>query len=178
MDAYVSKPINGQEVIALVERLAVTHHPTQGQGPSPSGHSTQQRPESPVAEKPPEPQTSEAAEAAVFDLNDAVKKCFGSYKTLQEMVECFFDEADRLTGQMRAATAQGDPEEAYRAAHRLKNTVAYLGAAPATEATRNVERLAKLGELAVANDAIEELERQVSRLKPALTPHRRKALLS
>ena len=44
-----------------------------------------------------------------------------------------------------------------RPRHRLKGTVAYLGAAPALEATRRVEDIGRSGDLSAAPAALEKL---------------------
>jgi HPt (histidine-containing phosphotransfer) domain-containing protein len=111
-------------------------------------------------------------QASCFDLDDAVKHCFGKYTMFQQMADCLFDEADPLVEQMRAALAAGQATELGNAAHRLKGTVAYLGAAPALDATRAVEQKGKSGELMSAGEAIQRLEQQLLLLKEELAPHR------
>lgn len=120
-------------------------------------------------------QVGNLPQAAVFDLDAALNMCFGRSELLQDMVGYLFDEADSLLEQDRSALAAGDAEEAGRAAHRLKGSVAYLGAPPALDAIRRVELVAKSGELAAAPAAVEELHDQVERLKQALAPHRKGA---
>jgi HPt (histidine-containing phosphotransfer) domain-containing protein len=61
--------------------------------------------------------------------------------------------------------------EAGRAAHKLKGTVAYLGAQPAEDAAMRVEQAAKSGDLAAAGEAILALEHQIELLKKTLTSH-------
>ena len=153
MDAYLSKPIEAQELIALVERLA---WPASGENISTAITSSQ-------VEEPQPP---------VFDFDAAVHKCYGNQELFRNMVGSLFDEAEPLLEQMRSALARADGAELAAAAHRLKGTVVYLAAAPATEATRHVEQFGKSGELAEAADAIDRLERELDALKAALTSHR------
>ena len=80
----------------------------------------------------------------------------------------------RLLEQMRAALGNGDGTELANTAHRLKGTVAYLGAAPALEATRCVEDIGRSGDLSAAPAAIEKLAMELGRLKDALDGHRPK----
>jgi PAS domain S-box-containing protein len=171
MDAYLSKPINAQELIALIERLA---NPPCVAQPTPAQDPLSSVPLDPLPADPPVPPTVSQAGPAEFDLEEAVRKCFGQESMFHEMVGCFFDESDVLVEQMRSALVQGNGEEAYRAAHRLKNTVVYLGAAPATEAVREVERFSKANDLTAAAHAVGELEQRLGRLKPILAEHRRK----
>ena len=115
MDSYVSKPVNGDELIEMVERLA-----EQPAGPQeePAGQSATG---TSAAEAVPS-----AAPPTVFDLDDAVKHCFGMHDIFQEMAECLLCEADPLLEQMRTALATGSATEMGNAAHRLKGTVGYL----------------------------------------------------
>jgi CheY-like chemotaxis protein len=151
MDAYISKPINADELIAMVERLTGKGErtlTTESQDPSPK------------------------AQDLPFDLNVAVSKCFGEYTMFQEMVECFFGEVTPLLEWMRTALANGDAAEMGNAAHRLKGTVTYLGAPPALDATQRVEQVGRSGDLTGAARAIDQLEHQVDDLKAALAPYR------
>ena len=50
-------------------------------------------------------------------------------------------------------------------AHRLKNTVVYLGAQPATDAIVEVESAAKSGKMAALDQALIKLGRKAGRLK-------------
>jgi len=73
---------------------------------------------------------------------------------------------------IRRALADGDPAAAGRAAHALKGTIVYLGAAPALDAVRRVEQLGRSGDLAAIGQAFRDLEYEVGRLQRALEPYR------
>ena len=116
MDGYLSKPIDAQEMFTLMERLASRA------GPPAPGPSTK-------------PAT---AAVPVFDPALALKQCMNSADVLSEMVQCFYDELDTLFPQMKAALQSGDLVEVGRLGHRLKGTIVYLGAEPATQAAERV----------------------------------------
>ena len=171
MDAYISKPVKGEELIELVERLAETDSGDVQAAPPP-----EQQPLCPPALGPEgEGGTKQApmTDVAVFDLDDAIQKCFKKYSMVQEMVGCFFEEADPLVEQMRTSVSTGNATELANTAHRLKGTVVYLGAHAAADATRRVEQIGKSGDLTEAAEAIAELVIQIERLKEAVAPHRR-----
>ena len=92
---------------------------------------------------------------------------------VREMIQCFFDEVDNLFPQMRTALEKGDLQEVGRLGHRMKGTVAYLGAQPAKEAALRVERFCKSsgGTPAEAEEAINVLEHECIALKAALNKH-------
>jgi two-component system, sensor histidine kinase and response regulator len=162
MDAYVTKPFKARELFETIERLAgkgVELRANQNLPPIETEHSS---------EAP-----SPATHAAVFDLDDAVKHCYGKYDMFQDMVGCLFDEADPLLERMRSALGKADAAELLKASHRLKGTVLYLGAHPALDATGRVEQMGLSGDLTGAAEAIQQLEKQIELLKAAISPHRK-----
>jgi CheY-like chemotaxis protein len=156
MDDYLSKPIDGHQMIALIESLATGATP-----PAPT--STQAEPASGPA-------------AVVFDHELALKRCVNSPTMLRDMIQCFRDEVDNLLPQMRAALRKGDLVEVGRLGHRMKGTVVYLGAEPARGAAIAVERFERLaGEQDEVERAVTALERECLVLKAAMGEHPRAA---
>jgi signal transduction histidine kinase/CheY-like chemotaxis protein len=162
MDAYVSKPIQADEFVELVELLGESNGAEEGQ---------------PLNANPPksmpEVQGSGAANIPAFDLNEAINKCFGKNEFFLDLVAGFFDEADDTLRSLQQARLQGDTDEVRRVAHRLKNTVVYLGARPAADAIVEVESAAKSGDIAALDQALLDLGRKLEELKNALNMHRR-----
>ncbi len=76
---------------------------------------------------------------------------------------------------MRAALESGDALGLANAAHRLKGTVAYLGAAPALAAMQCVEDIGRSGDLSAAPAAVEKLAMELGRLTEALEGQRNEA---
>jgi PAS domain S-box-containing protein len=155
MDAYLSKPIKGEELIGIVERLAGS--------------------EPPAAADQPARALGEAVVATVgFDLEGAVSKCFGKYDLFRDMVDCLFEETGPLVERMLAAVAHDHPGELAQAAHRLKGTVVYLNAQPVVDACQRLEGIGASGDLSAAAEAVDELQRQLALLQEILEPHRKK----
>jgi CheY-like chemotaxis protein/HPt (histidine-containing phosphotransfer) domain-containing protein len=169
MDSYLSKPIDGHELIALVERLSGAECPTIEDGGQLAREGTM--PGTSAAQETSEPAAEDAGAEAVFDLGIAVRRCFNNLDMFQKMVGCLFDESDSLVTQMRAAIEHNDAASLANTVHRLKGTVVYLGAKPAADVTLRIEQLAKAGNLPTAAEATDELRRQLKRLKEALAPH-------
>ena len=156
MDGYLSKPIDAQEMIGLVERLA------RG-GVSGS--------EADVATPAPE-ETSSQSTAVVFDPEKAIALCSYSEDTLREIIQCYFNDVDNLLPLMRAALEKSDLAEVGRLGHRLKGTIAYFGAQPALDAALSVERLDKTSSTSSeAEEAINMLENACRALKTALSEY-------
>jgi signal transduction histidine kinase/CheY-like chemotaxis protein len=172
MDAYVSKPIQVDEFIELVELLGEAevgradnaHRPRFADGRHEVSGKTG------VATVP-FPQNSSEKPAPVFDLADAVKKCFGKYEFFVDMAKSFSEEANRCVGAMKEARLQNNRGAVRDAAHRLKNTVVYLGSEPAMYAIAEVENAAKSGDLIALDRSLRSLELQAESLRQALADH-------
>ena len=154
MDGYLSKPVNAQTMIGLVESLARGEKPVARLAPA----------------EPAKARTSPPATAVVFDPEEALTSCGNSPVMLREMVQCFFDEVDALFPQMCAALESGDLAEVGRIGHRLKGTIVYLGAQPARQAALGVERFSTShgATPAEAKKAVRAFEHQCTVLKAAL----------
>jgi two-component system sensor histidine kinase/response regulator len=156
MDAYLSKPIDGHEMIALVESLAA--------GSASAAASA-------VSSASPQ-QAAEPPAVSIFDPELALKRCFNKPKAVRDMIQYFFDEVDSLIAQMRTTLEKGDLHELGQLGHRLKGTVVYLGAEAAREAALAVEKFEwQAGERADAEEAVNSLEKQCQTLKAALVEH-------
>jgi HPt (histidine-containing phosphotransfer) domain-containing protein len=158
MNGYLSKPVEARELIFLAESLA-----TGGEGAASAAAMVLCDPSQP----------EEAAAPLVFDPRLALERCFNSPKMLDDMTQCFFNDVDTLLPRLRAALQQGDLTEVGRLGHRLKGTVLYLGAEPASAAALGVEKFERCGgSQAEAEDAVRTVERQCEVLKAALRAHR------
>ena len=111
--------------------------------------------------------------ADVFNPEEAIRRCFDSKAMVRGMIQGFFEEVDALFPQMRAALEKGDLLEVGQLGHRVKGTVAYLGADLATQAARRVERshLSSGVTASEAEEAINALEHECLMLKSALSKH-------
>jgi CheY-like chemotaxis protein len=180
MDAYLSKPIDGHEMISLVESLAKEgrgirdwgleegNQPTTADSPNLIPNPQSLIPSSPQFLIPPSP--------PIFDAKLALERCFHQPEMVRDMIRCFFSEVDNLFPQMRTALEKGDLPEVGRLGHRLKGTVVYLGAEPARAAAFAVENFeTQGGEPAEAVEAVNRLAQQCQLLKAALAEHRRPA---
>jgi two-component system, sensor histidine kinase and response regulator len=158
MDGYLSKPINGREMIALAEALAA--------GPLSTAANR-------AVGEIRAPETAIAPAAVVFDPEQALASCDHSHDMVREMIQCFCDDVDSLFPRMRASLESGDLVEVSRLGHRMKGTVVYLGAEPAKEAALAVERFCKSsgGTASEVEEAVNALEQECLTLKSAVIGH-------
>ncbi len=153
MNDYLCKPINGREMIALVERVANIL-------PAPV-------PRAPVERK------AADDDAAVLNPEEGVRRCYNKPEMFEAMVDCFFTDRGSLLPQMHQALERGDLTEVGQIGHRLKGTVVYLGADRAREAAARLERFAyQEGAAVEAAEAVQVLEREIEVLSRALLAYR------
>jgi HPt (histidine-containing phosphotransfer) domain-containing protein len=108
----------------------------------------------------------------VFDPELALSRCCNAPDLRQELIDCFLGETETLLSEIRSALEDGDLVQLGRLGHRLKGTVIYLGAEPAEQAARRVERFERCaGQPAEAEEAVSALERECKALRAALTQY-------
>jgi signal transduction histidine kinase/CheY-like chemotaxis protein/HPt (histidine-containing phosphotransfer) domain-containing protein len=169
MDGYLSKPIDGYEMIALVESLAGRKNLPQRRDAQSDGQllDGDVGPMAAVSFSPGAP------DGDVFLLEEAHRRCFNNPGMFREMVGYFFKECETVFDEMHAALAAGDWNGLGRLGHRLKGTVVYLGAPQASEAAKRVEQFGELpGRPADGAEAVAALAAQCEVLKAALVEHR------
>lgn len=168
MNGYITKPINARELIALIERLGpkdVRRKASEVSEPEVS---------EPAEETSPIPATSGQSDTNIFNLDEAVTRCFERYNLFQDMIGCLFDESDMLFGQMRMGLDNRDADEVGKAVHRLKGTVAFLAAPSAMNAIERIEYLCRKEDLGTAGEAIDQLQEQIQLLKEAVAEYCKK----
>lgn len=106
--------------------------------------------------------------ATVLDETALLERIGGDTEFLQELAEMFQQQREQLIEEIRAAAEACDAQALARAAHTLKGCVGNLGAGAAFESARQVEMLARNGQLSEAQQATAELECEVARFEQAL----------
>jgi histidine phosphotransfer protein HptB len=89
-------------------------------------------------------------DAQVIDrgtFNRFTESIGGDPDFLAEMLETYFDDSPRQLAAMEAALAAGDAEQLRRAAHSLKSNSATFGALTFSAHAREIEMMAKDGDL-------------------------------
>lgn len=84
-----------------------------------------------------------------------------------------FGEVRGGTTEICAALAAGNTEALQQTAHRLMNTVLYLGAPAAQQAAEDVSHLARSNNLTEAPCAVQHLEAELTKLKMTLRANKR-----
>ncbi len=143
MDDYLSKPLQPQQMMDVVENL-VLH----------IGNDA-------AADKRELPDM-------VFDESTALERVFNDRELLGEMIGLFFEEAPRLMAQMQDSIAAGEAQGLERAAHSLKGAAGSIGAADVMGLARALEEMGRAAELAEASSAYARLEAGMVQLEHLL----------
>jgi two-component system sensor histidine kinase/response regulator len=141
MDAYISKPIQAEELLKLTEAVTV------GVGPI---------------------DRADEATHAIMDWNLALERVDGDEALLSDLAMLFCQESPRMLAAVREAVSAHDGERLQRAAHSLKGSVATFAAPDAFEAVLHLERIGRSGDLADAEKAYAALTIEIERLRPVL----------
>jgi HPt (histidine-containing phosphotransfer) domain-containing protein len=149
MDDYLSKPIQVEELIEALERC-------------------QPQPTKTLDQPPARP--SESPEVLDPGALERLRVTLGSKadQMLPGLIDGFYQDSARLLAQARLSLQQGQAEDLRRAAHSLKSTSATFGAGLLSAAARELEYLARDGQLEDAAAQIERAEAEFARAKAAL----------
>jgi two-component system sensor histidine kinase/response regulator len=144
MDAYISKPLNPQQLYEVIESVIA-----------------------PGAEAKNMAVETEAAEP-VFDREAVLARVEGDLELLKEIVELFLGEAPDLLRSIRESLERRDAASLERSAHALKGSVGNFGAKGAYETALKLETMGREADLNGAPETFAELEAKISRLESAL----------
>jgi CheY-like chemotaxis protein/HPt (histidine-containing phosphotransfer) domain-containing protein len=162
MDAYVSKPLRPDDLLATIDVVA--------RG-SAAGQSDRVRPE-------PGPTAGVASDTErVFSTidGDALLADFGENRTLlAEVISAFLFDVPGQLSAVRAAAATRRAESVAAAAHSLKGSVGLFSMTGAYEIARALEHAARGGDLTALDAHCEELERAVRSVREELEALREK----
>jgi PAS domain S-box-containing protein len=163
MDAYVSKPLRPDDLIATIDHVCISG--------SAADQSDRVRPE-------PGATAGVASDAErVFSTTDgdALLADFGQNRTLlAEVISVFLSDVPGHLAALRAAVATRRADSVAAAAHSLKGSVGLFSKAGAYEIARALEHAARGGDLTGVDARCEELERAVSSVRAELEALRKK----
>ena len=145
MDGYISKPINAQELLTLVETL--------GSQTRLAKLSDQRLP----------------ASDAQFDFRTALARLEGDVEIFKEQVVFFLRDAPGLLAGLQEALAAADADRLRTTAHRLKGLAAAFDAQAVTERASDLEQRGQRGNLTEETAAVlKQLENALNQLTSAL----------
>jgi signal transduction histidine kinase/DNA-binding response OmpR family regulator len=139
MDAYLSKPIQPDDLLAVLAARGST-----------TGESAREAP------------------ALVIDVEAVLARLDGDQDLFREVAQLFLTDSPGLMEEIARAIAQGDGERLHRAAHALKGAAATFDADAVSAAAATLEALAHSGSASDLRQAQQVLQKEVTRLREAL----------
>ncbi len=139
MQGYLAKPVRANALFEIIERAA-TH-----------------REEAP-----------EILPKMIFDRSSFMSRLEGDEQLGSEIIEMFVQECPKLLQGVRQAVEQQSAPLLERAAHALKGSLGDIGAHQAGDAARDLEMMARNGNLDDTGDALTSLVCALDRLMPEL----------
>ena len=143
MDAYISKPIHRDQLLAIIERFA---RATSGG----NGH----------AALAPSPE--------VFNLAQSLERVAGDASLLRELAQMFLGVCPKMLEEASQAVAVQDYARLHRASHSLISCLGNFSTKAAFQAARLLERKVAAGNAAEIHAAYRALQEEIERLIPAL----------
>ncbi|MCE5327666.1 MAG: response regulator [Planctomycetaceae bacterium] len=167
MDDYVSKPIRREELLSLLKQVARSRHNPQA---VPAVQPAVARAAGPVQEIHPAtvPADGAAQDLPPLDVEAVMKNLDGDRDLFHQIAELFLSNCGQQMAQIHRALSNCDAQELARASHSIKGTVSNFMAKPSYEAARNLESMARAGDLAQSQQAFAVLNIEVQRLSAAL----------
>jgi len=189
MDDYVSKPI---EIAALKAALArvtagrtnnatpviatesdATPIPASQPAPAATSAAATSTPE-PVntISSRAEPATEQPAAGVCYDRAEALGRACDDAELLAQIIDIYIEETPALMTELETLLAAGELERAFRVAHTIKGSSGNLSANAASTAARDVELLARAGDLDGARAGLPALQTAIAALIAALVAER------
>jgi PAS domain S-box-containing protein len=152
MDAYVSKPLRPDELVAAIDSV--------------------------VASSSTEPEPESALSHVAEHTATLLAGFGGNRKLLAEVIDVFLADSPALVTAVRQATNARSGDDLAHATHALKGSIGLFVQGGAYEAAQRLERAAKSGDLTGIEEACAALEGQVAGLCTALGDLRTELLAS
>jgi HPt (histidine-containing phosphotransfer) domain-containing protein len=104
----------------------------------------------------------------ICDLKAALKRMGGDISILQQLVQYYHEDVPPLIDRLHAGIAAENHLEIQQAAHSVKGLVVNFDAEASSHAALQLEQMARSRDLTKAEQALEDLEREITRLNADL----------
>jgi HPt (histidine-containing phosphotransfer) domain-containing protein len=142
MDAYVTKPIQTNELLDVIESIAKSLVVT--------------------------PTKNVQSKKSSVNMTELLARVDGDMSLLKEIVEIFLCDAPNLIADIQNSIACGDAKALERSAHALKGSVGNFAAKSAFEAAFKLEQIGRNNDMSKALNAYIALEEIMEQLKKTL----------
>jgi len=170
MDAFLSKPIRPEQLLATIQRFVVDNaddclEVTEPNRPIPDQESSV---DAPLALPVLSSSIAAPDRSDAVDLAALLSQVENDWDLLGELIELFLDSSPRLLAEAEAGITRSDSQTIERAAHALKGAMQNMGAIPGAQAAADLEEIGRNGDLAHAPDALSRLKQEFDDLVVAL----------
>ena len=165
MDDYITKPLDADGLLQMVEKWATNPRPT-SHLPMPIGSSGDE--DAPTASFMRAQSTSGASPGEAenpLDVERAIKQLGGDRTLFDEVLATFIADLPRLMRELQSAALGKDARRLAMAAHSLKGASSNVCADPTCNTSRKLEEIGGRGELQAVGPVLSELEGHVNRLQ-------------
>ena len=159
MNDYVTKPVNPQALAEALEKWLPKEKEAQHPLVKESDETASVQPSGQT------PSGEIAPDVPVFDKAGMMPRLMDDEDLARKLIEVFLDDIPKQIESLRAYLAAGDVKGAERQAHTIKGASANLGGEVLRAVAFEMEKAAKVGNLAYVTEHLPELEKQFDRLK-------------
>ena len=103
-----------------------------------------------------------------FDKDDLVDRVDGDVEFLEQTIGMLDEDGPAMLAEIKEAAAGRDADRVAKGAHAIKGMVSNFCAMPAEAAARRVEELGRGSTFSGLEEAIDDLDKEVNRLKLSL----------
>ncbi len=159
MDDYLAKPVTWGALSQMLEKWVGLAEPSRQDTKRPVISMALREPSVPLSVDPGVP---------VFDENVLVDCMMGDRESAKTIARGFLDDVSHQVELLAQYLAAGNAKAAGRQAHSIKGAAAAVGGVALLNLSRRMERACKGGDLDTVCASMDELSRQVERLKAAM----------
>jgi CheY-like chemotaxis protein len=157
MDAYVSKPVQAEELFAAIDAMAGSRTPAARSPETPA------RPEQRRGAPSPDPK-----QAGSVDRSALLAGFGGRGDLVKQVIDVFLTDAPVMLTRLNEAARAENAAELAAAAHAIKGSAGLFAKGEAYDDARALELRARGGDVSAADRARQDIERSVSRLMTEL----------
>ena len=169
MDAYLSKPIRSEQLLATIQRLVGNAEIPAAARDSVRPVLNQERPAaSALARQAASPPDALPDAVELIDFAALLSQVENDWDLLGELIELFLESSPKLIAEAEAGLARSDSQTIERAAHALKGAMQNMGAVPAVQAAADLEQIGRGGDLTHAQESLIKLKQEFDQLVVAL----------
>jgi PAS domain S-box-containing protein len=150
MDAYLSKPIQADELLITVENM-ISKSDSHGVAMT---------------------AVQDAQAGDDVDLSALLARADGDPELVEELIEIFLEEWPQLRAAIREAIVENDSLALERAAHTAKGAICYFSSGSAAHATSRLQQMAVEGDLSEAQTTLTDLDASVELVTATLREFR------